>query len=621
MNRKQIIRDPRGWKRASVLLVLVLAGGAAACDDFLSTEPRGELTTPNFFSNASHAEQATNATYNMLRAWSVHVFAWLGMTDIVSDDATKGSVPADAGFLLDIDNLVFDPGNTAFSTVWEGYYQGIYRANIAIQNIPGVDMDPAARARLVAENRFLRAYYYFFLVRAFGGVPLITEPLTPGDFERQRATADEVYAQIEEDLLAAIEDLPPQYGPSDVGRATRGAARALLGKVHLFQGEYEEAYGQLRQVIDSGVYSLYSSYGELFTPAGENSTESVFEVQNATLEAGGGSSQYAEVQGIRGVPNVGWGFNTASPELEASYEPGDPRQQTTILYPWEMLPDDPTRVVYLNPSMPNNRYNQKAYTSPDTPRGAGNSTVNIRRIRYADVLLMAAEAAYHTGREGEAVDLLNEVRERAREGRTNTIGAVPEMLSASIAGDVLGRGDGESRLFLRYVNPESAAYDAGLRSFDGRCVGSCGSAEVPPVQVASIDIIESVNGTAVRTLAEFHAAVDAVPTGSAAAIEGVRIEQTEAGESSAEPISVMVEVSALLPDVTASGEPLLDAIWRERRAELAMEQHRWFDIIRQGRAAEAMAAVGKEFQAGTHELFPLPATEVQITGLQQNPGY
>src|SRR5690606_22645547 len=154
-------------------------------------------------------------------------------------------------------------------------------------------------------------------------------------------------------------------------------------------------------------------YDELFSPAGENSSEAVFEVQNATLEAGGGSSQYAEVQGIRGVPNVGWGFNTASPELEASYEPGDPRQQTTILYPWEMLPDDPTRVVYLNPSMPNNRYNQKAYTSPDTPRGSGNSSVNIRRIRYADVLLMAAEAAYRTGREGDARDLLNLVRERA----------------------------------------------------------------------------------------------------------------------------------------------------------------------------------------------------------------
>ena len=139
--KRQLTTRPRAGRAAARLLTLLLAGGVASCDDFLSTEPRGELTTPNFFTNASHAEQATNATYSMLRDWAVHVFAWVGVTDIVSDDATKGSVPADAGFLLDVDDLNFDPGNTAFGTVWEGYYKGIYRANVAIANIPQVYID------------------------------------------------------------------------------------------------------------------------------------------------------------------------------------------------------------------------------------------------------------------------------------------------------------------------------------------------------------------------------------------------------------------------------------------------------------------------------------------------
>lgn len=621
MKRQLTSRTSGAGRAAKGLLALLLAAGAAGCDDFLSTEPRGELTTPNFFTTPDHAVQATNATYSMLRAWPVHVFAWIGMTDIVSDNSTKGSVPADASFLADLDDFTFDAGNIAFSTVWEGYYQGIYRANVAIQNIPRVEMDAALKARLIGENQFLRAYYYFFLVRAFGGVPLITEPLPASEFEQTRATAEAVYDQIEADLLAAIEALPQQYGAADRGRATQGAARALLGKAYLFQGDYENAYNQLSQVIGSGVYSLYPTYQQLFTVAGENSSESVFEVQNTTLEAGGGSSQYAQVQGIRGVPNVGWGFNTPSPDLEASYEPGDPRLQTTILYPWEMLPDDPTRVVYLNPSMPNNRYNQKVYTSPETPRGSDNSSVNIRRIRYADVLLMAAEAAFRTGREAEAMEWLNQVRARARGDRENTVGFFAETLAESISTEVLDRPAGASRVFVRYVDPESDAFDAGFRSFVGECQTACGSADVPPVRVASIDIINMVGATAVTTVDEFHDALDALPAGSPVSIAGTRIEQAADGSTTTTAFVRIVQVEPLLPDVVATGDALLFAIWAERRSELAMEQHRWFDIVRQGRAAAIMEALGKPFVEGTHELFPLPAAEVTITGLAQNPGY
>src|SRR5688500_9393944 len=272
MTRLSIMARARraGLKAGAATLLAVAA--AAGCSDFLTTEPRGELTTPSFFQTSDHALQATNASYSMLRNWTTHVFSWLGQVEIASDDADKGSVPGDAGFLGEMDDLTFDAGNLAFRDPWIGYYQGIYRANVAIQNIPNVNMDEELRARLVGENKFLRAYYYFFLVRSYGGVPLITAPLEASQFAQTRATAEEIYALIEQDLTDAIAVLPlrSEYAPADLGRATKGAAQALLGTVHLYQQEYADAYDQLTAVIESNEYSLAPSYGGIFTQAGEN---------------------------------------------------------------------------------------------------------------------------------------------------------------------------------------------------------------------------------------------------------------------------------------------------------------------------------------------------------------
>src|SRR5205823_13284912 len=345
-----------GIMRTSLVTVrkacFLAALGLIGCD-FLTTDPKGVLTTENFFKTADQAVQATNATYNMLREWQVHVFSWIGLTDIVSDDATKGSTPGDASFLGDLDNLTFDPGNLAFADPWAGYYKGVYRANVAIQKIPDVPMDATLKARLIGENKFLRAYYYFFLVRAFGGVPLFTHPLKPTEYYQPRASATQVYDLIVQDLTDASAALPrkSQYAAADLGRATKGAAQGMLAQVYLYRKDYAHALAYADSVITSGEYSLYPDYAGIFTQAGENSSESVFEVQ-AAMTPGGGCQpnegctnvQYAEVQGVRGTPNIGWGFNTPSPDLEAAYEPGDPRLEATILYPWEMLPDGSGRV-------------------------------------------------------------------------------------------------------------------------------------------------------------------------------------------------------------------------------------------------------------------------------------
>ncbi len=624
MTRTTRTKAPRSTKAlAAGLLAATLTAATLGGCDFLDKEPLGELTQANFFQTERDAVAATNATYSLLRSWNVHVFNWLGMTSIVSDEAVKGSTPTDGSFLLAFENLDWNPTNGAFGGTWEGYYQGVYRANVAIQNIPAIEMDEAFRARLMGENKFLRAYYYFFLVRAYGGVPLITEPFDAEDeFEQPRATAEEVYALIEQDLTEAAEALPLRsaYPASELGRATRGAAQGLLAKVYLFQGEYESAQAAAEQVIGSGEYALHPDYGFIFTQEGEFSSGSVFEIQAVALEEGGGSSQYGQVQGVRGRPNLGWGFNQPSDRLEELYEPGDRRQQATILYPWELLAGGTGEVVYLNPNLSHQQYNEKAQTPQDTPGGAGNSPVNIRRLRYADVLLIAAEAAYRNGDAATAQGYLNQVRERARAGQSATLGLIPETLDEELATGNLGLSEA-SHVFVRYANGGGPA--------EGRLQGigtDFLEAGAPrPALVENIDIIRSVAGMPVQTMGDYEAAIQAALPGEPVAVEVLRLTQQAEGEevtTSQETLQIEIEAAPYLPDVTATGGALLRAIWHERGIELAMEQHRWFDIIRQGRADEVMAAVGETFQ-DYQRLYPIPQSEIDLSGglIDQNPGY
>ena len=469
-------------------------------EEFLEKTSPGRLAADNFFQTEEHAIWATNAVYEHMRDWQVHIFSFIGMTDIISDDSDKGSTPNDASFLREIDNFVFDAANIAPAGVWSGYYRGVYRANVALANIPNIDMDAALKERLIGECKFLRAYYYFSLVRWFGDIPLILEPLGTSDFQLPRDPASAVYEQIEKDLTeaAAVLPLKSQYPAEETGRATKGAAQGFLAKMYLTIGDFQMAEQMAMEVINSGEYDLLPNYTQIFTRAGENSSESIFEVQAAAFEPSVTGSQYNEVQGVRGTPNLGWGFNRPSDDLIQAFEPADPRLDATVLYPGEVLPDG-SDIVQDNPNIINERYNQKAFV-PDHPGSNPNGPGNIRRLRYADVLLMAAEAMNENGKAQEALTYLNMVRNRARGNRP-------------------------------------------------------------------IFILPEINVTDQRQLREI--------------------------------------------------------IWKERRVELAMEQHRWFDLIRQNRASSVMQAVGKPFIEGKHELFPIPQTEIDLSAgsLQQNPGY
>ncbi len=623
MNRTSRSSKLLAGSLAAVLTIATLAG----CDSFLQQKPLGQLTTENFFETEEDAVAATNAVYEMLRGFRIHVFPFLGMTSIASDLATKGSTPTDAAFLSAFDNLNWLPTNSAFRGTWNAYYRGIYRANVALENIPPIEMDEELKARLLAENKFLRAYFYFFLVRAYGGVPLITEPLESDEFEQPRASAEEIYALIEQDLLEAIEVLPPRsgYPASEYGRATRGAARALLAKVYLFQEEYQEALQYAEAVINSGEYSLTSDYSFIFTVEGEFSSGSVFEVAVATLpNSRAGTSQYAQVHGVRGFPNLGWGFNQPSDRLEELYEPGDRRQQATILYPWEIVEPGADVIVHYNPNLPNQQYSEKAQR-PLAGEPSDGNPVNIRRLRLSDVLLIAAEAAYQTGNTGKAQEYLNRVRRRIRSGRAATLGIIAEPLDEQLAAEILGLAPATKRVFVRYVGAEGPAASSGIRAIESSFLKQEDTAI--PALIYNIDIIQSVDGVAVATSEEYFDVLRTKSPGQTVTLDVLRVSQdtTGSGEdltvtTSTETLQFDITAAPYLPDVTATGQALLEAIWHERAVELAMEQHRWFNLIRTRQAAEAMAAIGlnfKEFQ----RLYPIPQTEVALAELEQNPGY
>lgn len=467
-----------------------------ACkNDFLEVSPTESVTTADLslYNNDDGAKSFVTAIYSKMTNWNMSTFSWMGMTSITSDDADKGSDPSDTGAdKHEMDALTFTSSSISVKEVFEANYEGVGRANQALSFLPKLDKaSPALVSRLIGEAKFLRALFYFNLVRCYGGVPIVDHVPNPSSQEDkvmqlQRKTKEEVYAFIEKDLTDAISALPVKsvYTGADVGRATKGAALALMMKVNLYQKKWAKVveYGSLI----SG-YSLTPNYADIFKVSGENNQESIFEIQSVGGSPSKGIEGYSVSQGARGAGGWGWGFNIPTQNLVNFYETGDTRKNATIIFPGSTLYDGrnvPTTVS-------NPRYNYKAYSSayPD----AWEADQNIRVLRYAEVLLMTAEAQNELGQTNLAIPLINLIRERAGLGVTT-----------------------------------------------------------------------ATSQTAVRT-----------------------------------------------------------AIYRERRAELAFEHDRWFDIIRTGQAQAAMAADGKTFVVGKHELFPLPQNFIsQAEGYSnQNPGY
>jgi hypothetical protein len=412
--------------------VLILLIG---CTDFLKTDPQGQLIESSFPVSSSDALLATNAVYAAVRDWYYNSGGY-PILDIMSDDASKGSNKNDQLATVGAyDNFTFNTTGDGLDRWWATLYQGIKWANVVTEKVSVIPMDTILRNQYVSEARFLRGLFYFDLVRAWGGVPEVTTTDPP--LHLGRASSDEIYSLIVSDLLYAESHLTKksELSSSDQGRATSGAADALLAKVYLFKKDFVNSELYALKVIQSNEYSLEPNFLDANGVNGNNGVESIFEVGALGVENfNGGGAQYANTQGVRGTPNRGWGFNRPSIDLRKSFEHGDPRLKATIINLGDTLdgvliigdPDpanDPVVTLDQNGDTLNIQcYNRKVWTpGNDTPTQWSHHR---RLIRYADVLLMAAEALNENGKPADAMTYLNQVRKRARGG---TISILPDV--------------------------------------------------------------------------------------------------------------------------------------------------------------------------------------------------
>lgn len=492
----------------------------ASCQkSFLDVPVQGQATTatdPNLAVNL--VTGVYNSLYNSEAfggaGGDIHGISFIAATNIISDDADKGSFDGDQPSLKELDNFTVTPTNNFVAALWNGYYSGISRANQALAALETASLDAKTKTQLIGEVRFIRGYYYFNLVRFFGKLPKVVR--VPKDAQdantdpafQTRAPVDTIYNVITQDLQFAAANLPLR-AQAGVGHANKGAAQALLAKTYLYRKNWQQVQALTQEVINSGQYTLVPDYTIIWRYAGNNNSESIFETQSGTFNNGdiavGG---YATWQGPRvggkgGWTDLGFGFDTPSQNLVNAYEPGDKRRASTIitidnsgkhvgtvLYDGFRIPSaDSVQSLY---------YNYKAYASENknVEPYLGNRDLkqkNVRLLRYADVLLMNAEANNELGQPATAITYVNQIRARAGLAAT----------TASAQADVR------------------------------------------------------------------------------------------------------------------------NAIWKERRIELAMEHDRFFDLVRTGRAAQVMQAAGKNFVAGKNELLPVPSLQIQLSGgkLDQNPGY
>ncbi|HEX8327712.1 MAG TPA: RagB/SusD family nutrient uptake outer membrane protein [Hymenobacter sp.] len=461
------------FSNARMLTFAVLLGLASGCESFLDKDPLGSVTQLNLFNDPTNATQAVNAVYDVAgwdqgRKFGVGEgvgvsFDWM-FGDVLSDDAEKGSSDSDFGAITELKTWATPTTNAIISSWWVNNFTGIARANIVINNIDAGTIDAPLKARLKGEALFLRAFFYFNLVKVFGGVPLFEKTLLPTEVANvKRSTIAETYAFIEKDLRAAAAVLPEKgaYAAADAGRATKGAANGYLARVIMYQlgtdntnnHTWQEVYDLTNTVTTSNQYTLLPNYAAIHQEIGENSSESVFEVQFANsndsygpISTGTTSNVFQGNREFAGY-GFGYGFNNPTQSLYDEFEANDPRREVTIFKDGDVVLGVVNRI---QPAFSATGYlNRKvAITAPPSPQSAGQ---NLRKLRYADILLMKAEAAAQLSRNGEAVTLVNQVRARARmstrpPGTTvgstayapaNTpAGTLPD-LSASLSGQAL----------------------------------------------------------------------------------------------------------------------------------------------------------------------------------------
>jgi len=383
----------------------------SSCSSFLDEKPTDRLVVDNFYSSAKDAQAAVDATYAQLNLLYNRLMYMLA--DLPTDDMKNGLGMPNA-FLQNLEFLRIDSQNTFVKDMWINCYAGISRANAAIENIPKVTMDETIKNRLIGEAKFLRALYYFNLVRFFGDVPLITKLETISDAMGARIPKDQIYQQIIDDLSFAEANLPlrKDYASKEEGRATKGAAKILLGKVYLTKGDFTKAKDKLAEVVDSEStygYGLQTNYADNWVPGKETGIEAVFYVEykkapfTSNGEMGLAGPKYSIPGGSIGVT----GSNEAdipTRELYNQFDAKDSRRSKNFKF--DFL--NPVTGKVLTSSIP---LSGKYWL--DGVLSAADCDVNMHVIRYADAILMYAEALNETGASEKALEQLNRIRTRA----------------------------------------------------------------------------------------------------------------------------------------------------------------------------------------------------------------
>ncbi len=422
------IQHKNNIKLALSLMVLLLM--ASCGKDWLDIQPKGRFTEDDLPTGS--LEEQVFAIYAGLRSEGTSGLQYVALHNIRSDDAHLGSDVGDyasAGPIYDEFNYSLD--HWLVSGYWTGHFGLINLSNNVLAAADSLDNLTEGTLSNIGEAKFFRAWAYFNLVRTFGEVPIIDFRITDqASAIRPKSTIPEIYQLIDADLQDAVGSLPPTW-PGFPGRITQGAALALQTKTFMARQRYGEALAAAQAVISSEVYDLSVPYNMIFREESENSKESIFEIQALYDGVNNFGVTYASRQGVRGSGqwNLGWGWNIPNQRLIDAFEPNDPRLEATVLYSGQMntpygetLPDN----------LPRPYWNKKVYTNPALRlQYASNfgEWFNVRIIRYADIVLLAAEAANEIGGEANidlALDYLEQVRSRAR-GSSTTI--LPEVIT------------------------------------------------------------------------------------------------------------------------------------------------------------------------------------------------
>ncbi len=410
-----MIKINRNIRIASLLAVIAFI--APSCDDFLEERPKDRIAVTNSYTTEQDAFSAVNAVYAHLNSQSFDTFGgvyhssfWVAI-GLASDEMSNnqaGQAPLDQ-----LSTFTYGPDNTTIYDVWKQHYKAITLSNIAIARIPAIEMDETLKARLLNEAKFLRGLLYFDLVRMFGRIPLLIneiESTTP-----EISEVDDIYAQIISDLTDA-ENLPVDQVDGR-GRATKGAAKALLAKVYLTLKDYEKCATKTQEVIDLGVYGLWDDFVDIYKIANRGIKEAIFSVGFGDA---GGKITFWEVSQFHvrllppalvnaGVTTNTLGWQVPTTDLAASYEPADERGPVSVFNSFNET------VGGTDYNVPFDKYYFRKYWDVTVPGEfqAKESNQDFPLIRYADVLLMRAEALNELGQSAEAHDYLNMVRNRA----------------------------------------------------------------------------------------------------------------------------------------------------------------------------------------------------------------